>query len=81
MQGDPAELRRLAGALRLQADRVRLQAVWVRALGAVRWRSPAAEVFRGRARARGAALEAAAEDAWAVAGRLEHLAVLLEQEP
>ena len=48
MQGDPTELRRLAGALRLQGDRVRLQAVRVRALGAVRWRTPAAEVFRGR---------------------------------
>jgi hypothetical protein len=79
MQANAEGLRRLAAALGLDADRVRLLAVRVRLLGAVRWRSPAAELFRARVEARARGLEASAEEARDLATCLERLAHDLEQ--
>jgi hypothetical protein len=79
MRANAEGLRRLAAALRLEADHVRLLAVRVRLLGAVRWRSPAAELFRARVEARARGLEASAEEARDLAACLERLAHDLEQ--
>jgi hypothetical protein len=79
IQANAEGLRRLGAALRLEADHVRLLAVRVRLLGAVRWRSPAAELFRSRVEARARGLEASAEEARDLATCLERLAHDLEQ--
>lgn len=80
MRGTPDGLRRLACTVRLEADRVRLMALRVRAVGAVRWRSPAAELYRQRVAARARSLEAAAEEAHDLAREAERLAAALERQ-
>jgi hypothetical protein len=68
----------MATTTRLQADRVRLLALKVRAVGAVRWRSPAADLYRAQVEARARRLEREAEDAHDLARGLEALADVLE---
>ena len=80
MRETPEGLRALACRVRVEGDRVRLLALRVRAVGAVRWRSPAAEVYRQRVEARALRLEAAAEAAHVLAGEVEGLAAALERE-
>lgn len=58
---------------------MRLLAMRVRAVGAVRWRSPAAELYRQRVEARAGRLEAAAEEAHTLARAAEALAAVLER--
>jgi hypothetical protein len=78
VRGDTDGLRRLATTTRLQADRVRLLALKVRAVGAVRWRSPAADSYRTQVEARARRLEREAEDAHELARSLDALADALE---
>lgn len=59
---------------------MRLLAMRVRAVGAVRWRSPAAELYRQRVEARARRLEAAAEEAHTLAQATDALAAVLERE-
>lgn len=58
---------------------MRLLSLRVRALGGVRWRSPAADLFRHRVEARARSLEAAAEEASGLARDADALAASLEQ--
>jgi len=69
----------MASTVRLEGDRVRLLALRVRAVGAVRWRSAAAELYRQRVEARARRLEAAAEAAHVLAREAERLAAALER--
>ena len=69
----------MACTVRLEGDRVRLLALRVRAVGAVRWRSPAAELYRQRVEARVRRLEAVAEAAHVLAREAERLAAALER--
>jgi hypothetical protein len=80
MRGTPDGLRRLACTVRLEADRARLMALRVRASGEVRWRSPAAELYRQRVTARARRLEAAAGRAHDLACEAERLADAVERE-
>jgi hypothetical protein len=66
---------------RLQGDRVRLLALRVRAVGAVRWRSPAAALYRAEVEARARRLEREAEAAHELARRVEALADVLDRTP
>ena len=65
-------------AVRLQGDRLRLLALQVRAVGAVRWRSPAADLYRARVEVRAHSLQGRAEASRELARRLEVLAESLE---
>lgn len=58
---------------------MRLLAMRVRAVGAVRWRSPAAELYRQRVEGRARRLEAAAEEAHTLALAADALAAALER--
>jgi hypothetical protein len=80
MGADPEGLRRLADTLRLQADALRLTALRARAAAAVRWRSPAAELFRAQLEDRAQALDGASEDTRALARDLDALAVRVVEE-
>jgi hypothetical protein len=71
-------MRRLASAVRLQADRLRLLALKVRAVGAVRWRSPAADLYRANVEERARRLQDRSEAAHHLARRLDDLAEALE---
>jgi hypothetical protein len=80
MAADPEGIRRLAAGTRLQADRVQAMAARVRVLGGLRWRSPAADLFRLRVAARARSLDESAEQARLLASALEALAADLEQD-
>lgn len=73
-------LHRRATTIRLQADRVRLLALRVRAVGAVRWQSPAADLYRTEVEARARRLEAQSEAAHHLARCLDDLAEALARE-
>jgi hypothetical protein len=74
VRGDAEGLRRTAVAVRLQGERLRLLAVHVRAVGDVRWRSPAADLYRAQVDARAHSLQRQAEATDEVARRLDALA-------
>lgn len=80
MGSDPEGIRRLAAGVRLQAERVQVMASRVRALGALRWRSPAADLFRLRVAARARSLDDGAEHARLLAEALEALAAEVEED-
>ena len=80
MRGDTDGLRRLATTTRLQADRVRLLAFKVRAVAAVHWRSPAADLYRAQVQGRARRLEREAEAAHGLARSIDALADALENE-
>jgi hypothetical protein len=69
----------LAATTRLQADRLRLLALRVRAVGAVQWRSPAADLYRTAVEARARRLQAQSEAAHHLARCIDDLAEALEQ--
>lgn len=79
MVGDPGRLRAEAAQARLVADRVRLSAVRVRALGAVRWRSPAATVYRERVEEHAMRLERLAAAVLAAADAVDRHATAAEE--
>lgn len=79
MRLDSEGLRRLATTTRLQGDRVRLLALRVRAVGAVQWRSPAADLYRAEVEARARRLERESEEAHELARRVEALADALDE--
>ena len=70
----------MATTTRLQADRVRLLAFRVRAVGAVRWRSPAADLYRAQVEARARRLEGEAEATHSLARCLDELANAAERQ-
>ena len=74
MRDHPERLRRLAVDIRLQSDRVRLLALRVRAVGALQWRSPAADLYRGQVEVRARRLEREAEAGHELARGVERLA-------
>lgn len=74
MRDHPERLRRLAADIRLQSDRVRLLALRVRAVGALQWRSTAADLYRGQVEARARRLEREAEAGHELARRVDALA-------
>ena len=80
MHRDTEGLRRLAATTRLQADRVRLLALRVRAVGAVRWRSPAADLYRTQVEARARRLEVESEAAHRLARGIDELADRIERQ-
>lgn len=80
MRADPEGIRRLSAGARLQADRVQAMAARVRGLGSLRWRSPAADLFRLRVAARAHSLEESAEQARRLARALDALAADVEQD-
>ncbi len=79
MREDPAQIRLLASAIRLQADRLRLLALRVRAVGAVRWRAPAADLYRAQVEERARRLQARSEAAHHLARCLDDLAEALDR--
>ena len=81
MRDHPERLRRQATDIRIQSDRVRLLALRVRAVGALRWRSPAADLYRGQVEARARRLEREAEAGHELARRFDVLADLLASAP
>ena len=80
MRSNAEGLRRLAATTRLQGDRVRLLALRVRAVGAVQWRSPAADLYRAEVEARARRLEDESEAAHRLARCIDDLAEALERE-
>ena len=80
MHRDSDGLRRLATTTRLQADRLRLFALRVRAVGTVQWRSPAADLYRIEVEARARRLEAQSEAAHHLARCIDDLAEAVERE-
>jgi hypothetical protein len=77
---DSERLRRLAATTRLQADRVRLLALRVRAVGAVQWRSPAADLYRAEVEARARRLEAQSRAGHRLAHCIDDLAEAVERQ-
>jgi hypothetical protein len=69
----------MAVVVQLQGDRLRLLALHVRAVGAVPWRSPAADLYRAQVETRARSLQRQAEETHALARRLEALAGSLER--
>lgn len=79
MRDDTEGLRRLATTTRLQSDRVRLLALKVRAVGAVPWRSPAADLYRAQVEARARRLGRQAEVAHELARAIDALADAIDK--
>ena len=79
MRADTEGLRQLATTTRLQSDRVRLLALKVRAVAAVHWRSPAADLYRAQVEVRARRLEREAESAHELARDIDALADAIDK--
>ena len=70
----------MAATTRLQADRVRMLALRVRAVGAVQWRSPAADRYRAQVESRARRLERESEATHHLARCIDDLADAVERQ-
>ncbi|MDF2093166.1 hypothetical protein P0Y31_12500 [Knoellia sp. 3-2P3] len=69
----------MATSTHVQADRMRLLALRVRAVGAIRWRSEAADLYRAQVEARARRLELEAEATHELARTFDDLATMVER--